>query len=139
MKICGSMFFWVLILVFNGCSTDLTHEGNDKVNGTWSLINVSGGFAGVDDDFEKGKIVWKFNAANGSLIVTNNDTSSALYNGLPSGTYSYSILKEKDHYYLLLNDKEIGGVDVDKSQLIIDQNITTSGSGADGFVMVLIK
>ena len=139
MKICGLMFFLVVILVFNGCSTDLTPEGNDKVNGTWSLINVSGGFAGVDDDFEKGKIVWKFNAADGSLTITNNDASSAIYNGLPSGTYTYSIIKEKDQYYLLLNDKEIGGVDVAKSQLMIDQNITTSGSGADGFLFKLIK
>ncbi|MEQ8219405.1 MAG: hypothetical protein RIM68_05665 [Arenibacter sp.] len=139
MKVCGLMLFLALIFVFNGCSTDNTHEKNDMVSGTWSLINISGGFAGIDVDFEKGKIVWKFDTKDETLIVANNDGSNAIYNGLPTGTYTYSILQEKDQYYLQINDKEIGGIVVDKSQLVLDQNKTSMGSGADGFAMVLVR
>ena len=57
MKVYGLMLALCLIFVLNGCSTDSTHEKNDKVSGTWNLINVSGGFAGIDEDFEKGEIV----------------------------------------------------------------------------------
>ena len=42
-------------------------------------------------------------------------------------------------YYLQINDKEIGGIVVDKSQLVLDQNKTSMGSGADGFAMVLAR
>jgi len=139
MKVYGLIRFLVLIFVLHGCSTESTPEKKDKVSGTWNLMNVSGGFAGIDEDFEKGKIIWEFDTKDGTLLVTNNDESGALYNGLPTGTYAYSILQGKDQDYLQLNDKEVGGIDVAKSQLVLDQNNTSSGSGADGFVLVLVK
>tara|TARA_R110002033_G_scaffold40_3_gene651 strand:- start:2456 stop:2875 length:420 start_codon:yes stop_codon:yes gene_type:complete len=139
MKAYGLMLFLGLILVFTGCSTDNAHEKNDKLGGTWSLINVSGGFAGIDEDFEKEAIVWKFDTKDGTLIVANNDGSNAINNGLPTGTYTYSVLQEKDLFYLEVNDKEIGEIAIDKSQLVLDQNSTTMGNGADGFVMVLVR
>ncbi len=73
------------------------------------------------------------------MIVVNNDDSSTIFNGLSSGNYNYSVLKEKDKYYLLVNDKEMGGILFTEAKLILDQNNTTSGSGADGFVLVLEK
>ena len=139
MKAYGLMLFFGLIFVFTGCSTDNAHEKNDKLGGTWSLINVSGGFAGIDEDFEKEAIVWKFDTKDGTLIVANNDGSNAINNGLPTGTYTYSVLQEKDLFYLEVNDKEIGEIVIDKSQLVLDQNSTTMGNGADGFVMVLVR
>jgi hypothetical protein len=139
MKAYGLMLFLGLIFVFTGCSTDNAHEKNDKLGGTWSLINVSGGFAGIDEDFEKEAIVWKFDTKDGTLIVANNDGSNAINNGLPTGTYTYSVLQEKDLFYLEVNDKEIGEIAIDKSQLVLDQNSTTMGNGADGFVMVLVR
>ncbi|PXX27659.1 hypothetical protein [Arenibacter sp. ARW7G5Y1] len=139
MKVYGLIRFLVLIFVLHGCSTESTPEKKDKVSGTWNLMSVSGGFAGIDEDFEKGKIIWEFDTKDGTLLVTNNDESGALYNGLPTGTYAYSILQGKDQDYLQLNDKEVGGIDVAKSQLVLDQNNTSSGSGADGFVLVLVK
>ena len=128
-----------LMLVLLGCTNDNTHGNEDVVRGSWSLINVSGGFAGVDDNFEKGKIVWKFDAKGETLVVVNNDDSNLIYNGLPTGTYAYSVLQEKDKLYLFVNDKEVGGILVAETKLVLDQNITTSGNGADGFVLVLEK
>lgn len=139
MKEYGLISFLFLIFVLHGCSTESTHERKDKISGTWYLIRLSGGFAGLDEDFEKGGIVWEFRDKVGILVVANNHESDALNSGLPSGTYTYSILQGKGGDYLQLNDKEVGRIGVAKSQLILDQNLTSSGSGADGFVMVLIK
>jgi hypothetical protein len=139
MKVYAIIPFLGLIFALNGCSTDGTPENNDKLNGTWSLINVSGGFAGVDEDIEKGEIVWKFNAGEETLVVSDNYGSNDHYYGLPIGTYTYSVLEGEGQYYLQLNDKEVGQVIVAKSKFLLDQNSTTSGSGADGFVMVLVR
>jgi hypothetical protein len=139
MKVYGIIFSFVIMFFIMGCSTDNTHENSDVPSGTWNLINVSGGLAGIDNDFEKGKIVWNFNVKDSTLVVANNDGSNSIYNGLATGTYTYSIHEGKDEFYLLINDKEVGGITLAKSQLVIDQNSTTNGSGADGFVMVLVR
>ena len=128
-----------LMLVLLGCTNDNNHGNDDVVKGSWSLINVSGGIAGVDDDFEKGKIVWKFDAKGETLVVVNNDDSNSIYNGLTTRTYAYSVLQEKGKFYLFVNDKEVGGIFVTETKLVLDQNIITLGNGADGFVLVLEK
>ncbi|MBC8767395.1 hypothetical protein H4O18_05270 [Arenibacter sp. BSSL-BM3] len=139
MKVLGIVVSLGILLVLLGCTTENGHGNDDLVRGSWNLTNVSGGFAGVDDDFEKGKIVWKFDAKGGTLMVVNNDESNSIYNGLSTGTYTYSVLQEKDKYYLLVNDKEMGGILVEETKLLLDQNSSTSGSGADGFILVLEK
>ena len=139
MKVYAIIPFLGMIFALNGCSTDGTAENNDKLNGTWSLINVSGGFAGIDKDLEKGEIVWKFDAGEGTLVVSKNYGPYDHYYGLPIGTYTYTVLEGKGQYYLQLNDKEVGEVVVARSKLLLDQNSTTSGSGADGFVMELVR
>jgi len=138
MKVYGIIFSLVIMSVL-GCSTDNPGENNDGLSGTWYLINVSGGFAGIDNDFEKGKIVWKFNPKEETLIVANDDNSNSIYKGLATGTYTYAILQEKDQSYLQINDMEFGEILAAKTQLVVDQNSSTSGSGADGFVMVLVR
>jgi hypothetical protein len=139
MKVNGVIFCFIIMFVFNGCSADSAADNNDWLSGAWNLINLSGGFAGINNDFEKGRIVWKFNPKDETLIVANNDDSTSIYKGLATGIYTYAILKDKDQSYLELNDKEYGGIIDSRSQLVIDQNSTTSGSGADGFVMVLAR
>ncbi|MEZ4971579.1 MAG: hypothetical protein R2814_18280 [Flavobacteriaceae bacterium] len=139
MKVYTIIPFLGLIFALNGCSTEGTLENNDKLHGTWNLINVSGGFAGVDEGMEKGQIVWKFDTDAGTLAISGINGPNNHYYGLPMGTYTYSLLAGGDQYYLQLNDKEIGEVVVAKSKLFLDQNSTSSGSGADGFVMVLVR
>ena len=52
-----------LILVVLSCNSDDDVQQNTEPTlfGPWSLVNVSGGFAGVNDDFEIGTITWNFN------------------------------------------------------------------------------
>ncbi|MCK0144279.1 hypothetical protein MWU78_01290 [Arenibacter sp. F26102] len=139
MKVHGIILSLGILLVLLGCTTENSHGNEVLVRGSWNLTNVSGGFAGVDDDFEKGKIVWEFDAKADTLMVVNNDESNSIYNGLPTATYTYSVLQEKDKFYLVVNDKEIGGITVGETKLLLDQNSTTFGSGADGFILVFEK
>lgn len=139
MKTLCSIIFLGLMLFLLGCTKENIHGNHELVSGSWSLTNVSGGFAGVDDDFTKGEIVWSFEAKGETLKVDNKDESNAIYKGLPTGTYAYSVLQGKDKYYLLVNDKEMGGILLAETKLVLDQNSTSFGSGADGFVLVLVR
>ncbi len=82
------IYFYILILalVTWGCDTndDGQHSSEKKLEGRWSLVNVSGGFAGVDTDFEIGLITWDFNTTSSEITVTNNNTATEIYDGLPS-------------------------------------------------------
>ena len=122
--------------------TSCTQDDNDNnsenniVNGTWSIRNVSGGIAGINEDFQEGKMVWGFN--RGKLTVTNLETNSFRY-GLENGIYSYKIEKIKDIYFLYIDNSEFGGINLLKNGFIIDQNITSNGTGADGFTFKLLE
>ncbi len=41
---------------------------------------------------------------------------------------------DETNKFLIINDNEYGGLIVNDTELIINQNITSSGSGADGFI-----
>ncbi|WP_405206369.1 hypothetical protein [Aquimarina sp. LLG6339-5] len=62
------------------------------LQGEWNLINVTGGFTEVDQDFEEGIIIWDFNESDSMLTITNNSTITEVYDGFPSGVYSYSVV-----------------------------------------------
>ncbi len=111
----------------------------DYVNGTWNLQNVSGGFAGVDDDFENGAILWTFNTNNGQLKVINNSDGSSIYSGLETGSYPFSIQASSDASILYINTREYGGLGELKNGFLINQNEMANGSGADGFLLKFKK
>ena len=123
-------------ITLSSCSLD--NNNNDvkqQVYKTyWHLINVSGGFSGVDNDFELNKIIWSFNEEENELTVTNTNTED-LEDGLDSGTYTYSVDEDDNKdLFLTINSNEFGNFTVSETQLIIDQNITTNGTGSDGFI-----
>ena len=104
----------------------------------WHLLNVSGGFAGVDIDYAMETIIWVFNVDfnnNGSIQVQNNNTDDTLEDGLNSGTYAISIPAQNNKSYLFIEFNEFGEVlTTTNEDLIIDQNSMSSGTGADGFI-----
>jgi len=129
---------FLLILII--CSLCLSSScDNDKANSkteSWFLVNISGGIAGINEDFEKGIIVWTFNEED-SLLTVENTTGST--NGFESGTYTYSILNTNGKRYLIVENNEIGGMITSENQLTIDQNMQSGGSGADGFILKFEK
>jgi hypothetical protein len=105
----------------------------------WHLTNVSGGVAGVDNDFDVNDIVWHFNNTTNKLTVNNTNTDDTIEDGFDSGVYDFSVTTVGSDEFLIIDSNELGNVEATQTQLIIDQNITTSGTGDDGFVYTFTR
>lgn len=124
------------LFTFTNCSL-----GNDSNNGTdityktyWHLINVTGGLAGIDDDFDFDEIIWHFDDDNAKLVIENNNTDDSKEDGFNSGTYTYSTTEEGINSFLFIDAAEFGSyIFTSDNEFIIDQNLTTDGDAADGF------
>lgn len=131
---------YILLLIFaTNCQDSDTTDHTDILNGEWNLKNISGGIAGINNDFESRLIFWSFNSDNSILTVTNNNSDTAINDGLETGTYKYLIQTTNGQSFLFINDNEFGNITVFENELLINQNIFTDGNGADGFIMKLYK
>ena len=118
------------------CNNDDDNSTQVKtISGTWNLKNVSGGLQSVNVDYSRGDVKWSFNQTNNTLIVENNVTTEpkVIYAGFDSGTYNYEIQQGPNNQILFIDEIESGGI-ILTDFFILNQNITMSGSGADGFV-----
>lgn len=107
--------FLILSLSFACNKTDSDPEA---LNGTWHLYSVTGGFAGVNDLFEEGEVVWDIN--DNSVSIANADTTSP-YGLMEDGVYTFDT-KVNDKVPVIQVDKqEIGSYHVDKNDLFITQ------------------
>ena len=132
----------LVLLVVGFCGAIASCNNDDSIqattiNGTWNLKNISGGLAGINDDYNQGIIKWIFDSQALTLTVENNNSKNTIYYGFESGIYSYSILESGGNSYLIVEDTEFGGYTLTENNLMIDQNKTSTGSGADGFVIAL--
>ena len=133
------LLFSFVFLCF-GCDKEKTEEeetNDSPIHGIWNMINVSGGFTGVDNDFDKGVIIWEFDATNNTLEVKN--TSGSLFSGLSSGDYGYSVVEDDGRSYLFVGAVEMGGITIAENEMIINQNDMSLGTGADRFVFKLVR
>jgi len=130
-------FYFITIVVFLtilGCSSNSSQTS--VINGTWNLVNVGGGINGINDDYENGVIKWIFNRPEAfNLKVENNNFSSTEYDGLESGIYNYVILEYNGDFFLIIEGEEFGRYDLSDNNLLINQNETSTGSGADGYIL----
>lgn len=127
--------FLILIcgMLLISCSTN----NNLSIEQKFYLVNVSGGFAGVNDSFDRGQIIWIFNEQNSTLNIEKHTNDS--FSGLNEGIYSYSIENINNDLFLHINENELGGVSTYENGMIIDENMRSTGSGADGFIITLEK
>lgn len=142
MKAKHLIVFFSFTLICWGCYKEKTEEevSDEPIHGIWNLVNVSGGFSGIDSDFDKGKIIWQFDATNKTLKVQNNDTSNSIFSGLKSGNYDYSIVQNANgRTYIFIGAIEMGGIDIAQNELTINQNDTSISTGADRFVFKLMR
>ena len=137
------MKIWICTVILTigllACSGGDDVAQKDIVAGTWNVQNISGGFAGINDDYATGTITWTFNDTSKTLQVTNNNEADVIYDGLPTGQYNYSILSMENELFLTINGQESFGIAVFNQQLLLDENKKTTGTGADGFQIVLSK
>ncbi|WP_299548426.1 hypothetical protein [Seonamhaeicola sp.] len=122
-------------------SCNLSDDGNNEPTVItlyhWNLINVSGGLAGVDNDFEVGDIVWNYDQFTNKLYVENLNPDDMIEDGLDTGTYDFLIFDVATNLFTVLDGNEFGEIynsETDNTILIIDQNSLSTGAGADGFI-----
>ncbi|MFD1615187.1 hypothetical protein [Gelatiniphilus marinus] len=120
--------------MFSNCSSNEVNVDPQNVKYLWHLVNVTGGVAGVDKTFNLNTVVWAFNDETKKLVVENNNDDQAAEDGLDSGTYDFDVIEIDGKTYLSINDNEFGNFLVSGNLLTINQNIMSSGTGADGFV-----
>jgi hypothetical protein len=123
------------LITFTSCNNDNDSSQIETLNGIWNLKNVSGGFAGINEDFENGIITWTFNSHNSTLTVENNNSQVSIYSGYENGTYPYSTVENNGNEYILINTAEVGRYILSIKNLTINENEIQSGSGADGFIL----
>jgi len=128
-----NLYVLLMVIVLCSCSNEDDTTVTDVLNptssiqGTWNLINISGGFAGINQDFEKGTIIWDFDESNGMVTITNNSTITGVYDGFASGTYTFSIVAPADIETLVVNDISLGFLTA------ITDNFSVSQQFRDGF------
>ncbi|WP_159025454.1 hypothetical protein [Aquimarina sp. Aq78] len=118
----------VFLFAMIGCSGD--DDGNpvdpapnpSGLTGIWNLVNITGGFAGVNENFEKGIIVWDFDDTKKRVEVTNNNAASSSIEDLfPTGTYTFSIVTIDGNKELIVNDRNLGNFEITTDEFIIDE------------------
>lgn len=132
-----ALYIFLLALCSLSCNSDDDAQQNHEptLNGSWSLVNVYGGFAGVDDDFETGLITWTFNSSNSEVTVTNTNTTDVIYDGFPSGTYDYELLIPTDEdSSVKINTFSYRITTLTSTQLVLDE-----GVAADGFLLTFSR
>ncbi|WP_299443799.1 hypothetical protein [uncultured Aquimarina sp.] len=116
------LYFLMVFVVFISCSNDDdTNNTAIGLQGEWNLVNITGGFAGVNQDFEKGTIIWDFNESDTMVTVTNNSTITGVYDGFPSGTYTYSIVAPADIDELVVNEINLGTFSTTSDSFTVNQ------------------
>ncbi|MFV9550559.1 hypothetical protein [Algibacter sp. PT7-4] len=123
------------ILIMTSCSlNDNDNATPQEIKYLWHLVKVTGGIAGVNEQFETNVITWSFNNETETLVVNNKNTDDSIEDSLDSGTYSFSVLEENNTTYLIIDDIELGSFEVSGNILTINQNNTSTGNGTDGFI-----
>jgi hypothetical protein len=126
------LLFFATSLLLVGCNKS-EDDGEDTaaLSGIWHLNNVSGGFAGVDVDYNRGEVIWNFNLSTGTLSVENNlDQSDPnyAYAGLDTGNYDFQISEVNGIEVLMIEGTDNGEYIVTSTTLTIDDR------PADGFL-----
>lgn len=128
-----SLFVIVTFLLLSSCNSD-SNSTTDPVQGQWKLVNVSGTFAGIHDDFAPGVITWDFNPITQMVTVVNNNTDTNKWDVLETGVYTYHFVNNPDSpcgESIEIDGSVYGCYTVSNQTLVIDQAI------ADGFAITL--
>ena len=86
---------FAILLVFASCSKQNIEEEKitmlpPGIDGDWKVTKITGGFAGVNLNFE-GSVLYNFNTTTNQLTVNNNYIGTNPVKGLPTGNYPFSL------------------------------------------------
>ncbi len=125
------------IFLLQSCSPDesIPIQDNLLLN-TWHMQQISGGIAGINEQFDTDELTWTF-LDNDSIEVQNNvhpDSSKYLFCLFDSGTYSYTFTDTSGVQSLVIDQYHFNISDLTDTLLDLD-----NGAVADGFYYRLVK
>jgi hypothetical protein len=133
-------------IFFINCNSDDDSTQRESLNGTWNLKNVSGGFPGVDVDYKKGSVTWKFIQSSENLIVRStliNNGPQSVNLPLQSGNYIYTLTESNDKTFIqiegfgIYENGEYGRYEITPNGvLMIDQGEGSEASADDVFIIL---
>lgn len=123
----------LLVATIASCSSD--NDDNVQITqiNSWNLARVTGGFAGVDQTFPAGLIVWTFNGDTEMVVVVNNNTDDTLNDFFDSGTYPYTIENDGTDDVISINGIDFGVISETENELLLDHQVD------DGFTVTLTR
>ncbi len=131
----GLLFLSILVV---SCSKDDdVLEFPDNIEGVWSVVEKSGGFAGVNCGYEKGWVTFDFSKKKVEIGITEFVTTGLCEIGIQEGTFDYRFKEKNGDHFLLIDGVEWGLIEEADGLITVDGNIKTSGNGADFFVYTL--
>ena len=142
-----SFFLLIICSIFViSCDKDEVMD-NESINsglvGTWNLESSSGGFAGINCQYQTGEVVLVFDEEDNLIVSNNVVNTSATCGGQEIGisieTHKYGVLTSNDKKFLLVDDAEVGEIEIQTNMFTLDQNSYSQGSGADGFISMFVK
>ena len=150
MKSIFATIFALTIILITSCTHDSnSSELSDSLDGRWNLSNVSGGFAGVDIDYEQGLVSWNFNPGTLILTVENsviNNGPQSTFLPVQSGDYAYIVLEFNGNKYLTIEgvgiyeNGEFGRFEINEAgDMIIDQGESSEGEAADVYILSFLR
>jgi len=122
-------------LALASCSRDSGTMSDNPVQGQWKLVNVTGTFGGINENFTPGLITWNFNSITQTVTVVNNNTDPNRWDVLETGVYTYQFVNNPESpcgESIEINGSVYGCYSVTNDTLVIDQAI------ADGFAIKLV-
>ncbi len=130
------IFLFLSLIFILSCSVD-DDGGGDQGVGPWNLINIQGGVNGSDTNVDRGAITWIFDEFNLKLFVTNN--IGGIPTGVDDGEHDYRVETSGNESFLFIDDVEYGALSFGSNSLTIDQNITSSGTASDKYVLLFVR
>lgn len=121
------------VSLLTSCSKD-SEPTTSSVAGKWKLTNVSGTFAGIDNDISPGLITWDFNPITQTVTVVNNNPENGLWDVFETGVYNYHIVTDAEYpcgEIIRIDNNDMGCFVIENDSFIIDQSV------ADGFRLTL--
>ena len=115
MHIMKSIYIILFSIILMSCNnnddttTALAFGGEIDIEGSWNLVNVSGGSIGVNQDFEIGTIIWDFDTSAMVVSVMNTSEITGFVDEFPTGIYPYGITPNgNDTNSLIVNEINLG-------------------------------
>ncbi len=126
-----TLFLFILLVSCTNETTEINQNPSNAIEGSWSLVSVSGGFAPTLN-LDPSWITYHF--GQNLTVINNNPSMTAQSVGLETGSYAYSFNENSStcgmpNYYKLSISNFISDlcVKIEGNEMTIDTNIAADG------------